>query len=42
MKPVEECTIKKKHMDKVEVVSLAQVDFATRVPQVADYIKKYY
>ena len=40
MKPVEECdNPKRSTWTKSEVVSLA-VDFATRVPQVADYIKK--
>ena len=40
VKPVEECdNPKRSTWTKSEVVSLAQVDFATRVPAVADYVK---
>ena len=40
VKPVEECADPQRSTWTVsEVVSLAQVDFATRVPQVADYVK---
>ena len=41
VKPVEECdNPQRSNWTKSEIVSLAQVDFATRAPQVAEYITK--
>ena len=41
VKPAEECADPQRSTWTVsEVVSLAQVDFASRVPQVAEYVKK--